>query len=237
MTLEFCPTLESLYRTREAIGRSGKLFSLTSGLSTVNNLLTIREIMFEIQPEKTLEIGMACGGSTLTFASTHRDLKHSPCGQHVAIDGFQRTGFDDVGRMKLAEASLNEYVDIRERLSSLELPRMDEEGRKFQMIYIDGSHRFEDVFLDFYFVRSLTTVGGYILFDDSSDYEVSKVIRFIRKNLANFFTPIPIAKYRSDSAGRRLKYRLGEAFSKTQLAIFLKTQDGERQGSEHLRRF
>jgi len=237
MSLNFCSTLENLYQTREALGRSGNIFRLTSGLSTVNNLLTIREIMLEIQPDSTLEIGMACGGSALTFASTHRDLKHSPCRQHVAIDGFQRTGYDDVGRIKLEEAGLYGYVDVREQLSALELPKMVQNGMQFQMVYIDGSHRFEDVFLDFYFVRYLTSVGGYILFDDSSDSEVAKVVRFIRKNLWDVFEQIPIAKYRSHSRIQRLKYTFGEALYKTQLSIFRKTKDGERQGSQRLHRF
>ena len=60
---------------------------------------------------------------------------------------------------------------------------MIRDGLKFQLIYIDGSHRFEDVFCDFYFVRYLLAVGGYVMFDDSSDSEVAKVVRFVRKNL------------------------------------------------------
>jgi hypothetical protein len=41
----------------EAVGRSGKPFRLTSGLSTVNNLPTIRQTVVEIRPERTMEIG------------------------------------------------------------------------------------------------------------------------------------------------------------------------------------
>ena len=53
--------------TREAVGGSGKSFHLTGGLSTVNNLATIRPIMLELKPERTMGVGMACGGSALTF--------------------------------------------------------------------------------------------------------------------------------------------------------------------------
>src|SRR5947209_8725498 len=119
MAFEFCPTWENFSRTREAMGRSDKLFRLTSGLSTVNNLLTIRQIMLKIQPEQTMEVGMACGGSTLTFAALCCHLKHSPCRQHVALDGFQRSGFDDVGRLKLEETDLSECVEVCEQLSAL----------------------------------------------------------------------------------------------------------------------
>ena len=237
MGLEFCPTLEKLYRTREAVGRSGKPFRLTGGLSTVNNLLTIRQLMLEIQPERTLEIGMGCGGSALTFAATHRDLKHTPCRQHMAIDGFQRSGFDDVGRLMLEEAGLNAYVEVREELSALALPQMVQEGLTFQLVYIDGSHQFEALFCDFYFVRFLTATGGYVLFDDSSDFEVAKVVRFVRKNLTECFEPVPISHYRGETTTQRLKYAIAEALYKTQLSIFRKVKDGERSGKRSLRNF
>jgi methyltransferase family protein len=237
MELEFCPTLENLYRTREAGGRSGKPFRLTGGLSTVNNLLTIRQLMVEIDPERTLEVGMACGGSALTFAATHRDLQHKPCRQHVAIDGFQCSGYDDVGRLKLEEAGLSDYVEVREQLSALALPQMVQEGLKFQLVYIDGSHRFEDVFCDFYFVRYLMAVGGYVLFDDSSDPEVAKVVRFVRKNLRECFEPVPISRYRGQTTAQRLQYAIAEALYKTQLAIFRKIKEGERAGGHTLRTF
>ena len=61
------------------------------------------------KPPRTMEIGMACGGSTLTFAATHRDLKHSSSRQHVAIDGFQLAGNDHVGRLSLEAAGLSDY--------------------------------------------------------------------------------------------------------------------------------
>ncbi len=235
--LKFCPTLEDLYNTREAIGRSGQPFQLTSGLSTINNLLTIRRIMLDIRPQRTLEVGMACGGSTLTIAATLRDLQSAPCQQHIAIDGFQRSGFDDVGRLKLEEARLSEYVQVREQLSSIALPQLVDEGLKFQLIYIDGSHRFEDVFCDFYFARSLADVGGYVLFDDSSDVEVAKVVRFVRTNLADFFEPVSIVQYRAESAIQRLKYSVAERLYKTQLAIFRKIKEGERSGYQKIHRF
>lgn len=237
MAFEFCPTLEKLYRTREPVGRSGKPFRLSSGLSTINNLMTIRQIMFELKPERTLEVGMACGGSALTFAASHRDLKHPPFRQHVAIDGFQRSGFDDVGRLALEEAGLSDYVEVREQLSSVALPQMVEENMQVQLVYIDGSHRFEDVFCDFYFVRQLVSIGGYVLFDDSSDPEVAKVVRFTRKNLQELFEPIPISRYRGHSAVEWLKYTVGEALYKTQLAVFRKIKEGDRSGCTTLRSF
>lgn len=57
---------------------------------------------------------------------------------------------------------------------------MVEENPKFGLVYIDGSHGFEEVFSDFYFVR-YPMACGYLLFDDGSDPEVAKVLHFLRR--------------------------------------------------------
>jgi predicted O-methyltransferase YrrM len=237
MSLSYCPTLEDLYRTRQAVGQSGRTFDLTGGLSTVNNLAAIRHMMLAAKPQRTLEIGMACGGSALTIAASHRDAGFIPCCQHIAIDAWQRDGFDNVARVLLERAGLDGYVEVREQLSSLALPKMLEEKLKFGLVYIDGSHRFEDVFCDFYYVRFLTEVGGFILFDDAADPEVAKVLRFIRANQTNFFERVPVYTFRRMTTPQRLKHSFGDALYKTQLAVFRKIADGERPGGQRLSRF
>jgi len=128
-------------------------------------------------------------------------------------------------------------VDIREELSSIELAMRVKGGRKFQMVYIDGSHRFEDVFTDFYFVRQLIDVDGVILFDDSSSFEVKKVIKFIRRNLPDLFEEISVSRYREQSKILRLIYSLATLFGKTQLTIFRKTNNTDHSVNRKLRKF
>jgi cephalosporin hydroxylase len=234
MDLSFCPVLDELYKKRETVGRSGNLFALTSGLSTLNNLSVLRRLCLEVKPERTLEVGMACGGSALTFASSHRDLGRAPSRQHVAIDGFQREGYDDVGRMQLERAELQDYVEVHESLSCYQLAELARSGDRFGVIYVDGSHRFEDVFVDFYFARTLLEIGGYILFDDSSDPEVAKVVKFIQSNLRHSFTQIPVHYYRDETLFSKIKLAIAERMHRTQLTIFRKTLDGDRPGSQRM---
>jgi cephalosporin hydroxylase len=235
--LSYCPALDQLYRTRFAIGRSGNEFRLTSGLSTRNNLRAIRRLMLETRPRRTLEIGMACGGSTLAFAATHREIQKTAGVCHTAIDAFQQTGFDDVGRLKLAEANLQPYVEVIEELSSRALPKLATAGLQFDMIYVDGSHRFEDVFVDFYYCRELLTVNGYLLFDDSSDRDVAKVIRFALRNSGAAFTRVSGARFRMDSKIQRLMYSVGRLVNKTQLEVLQKVGSKFREPHVLLKRF
>jgi hypothetical protein len=235
--LNFCPVLDEMYSQRTVVGASGKPFTMTSGLSTLNNLLVLRKILLERKPQRTLEVGMACGGSALTFAVTHRDNGADGMGQHVAIDGFQKSGFDDVGRLQLQRAGLDKYVSVRERLSSYELASLAEKGEQFGVVYIDGSHQFEDVFCDFFFVRLILEKHGLVLFDDSSDPEVTKVVKFIETNLAHAFKPVSVSNYRDFSGVARLKYLMAEKMHKTQLRIFEKIDDRIGRTKMPLRKF
>ncbi len=222
MSLEFCTALKSLYSTKEVIGRSGEPFYALNGLSTINNLTIIRQLIMRSKPRKTLEVGLGCGGSALTFAASHRDLGRPPQKQHTAIDAFQTRIFDSVGKIQLEWAGLSGYVDVRESLSCYELARIADSGERFDMVYIDGSHQFADVFCDFYFVRILTAIDGVILFDDSSDGEVVKVIKYIQGNLSAYFRQIPIHRLRNDPLPVKFKYIAAEKLHRTQLAVFRK---------------
>lgn len=217
--LSFCPTLADLYRTRRMVGVSGKPFTLTGGLSTVNNLLAIRHFMAALRPARTLEVGLGCGGSALAFLASHREAGSLPAHQHVAIDKFQAE-FDDAGVEIIRKAGLAEYFEVVRELSSVGLGRMLAAGDRFGLIYIDGSHEFDDVFVDFYFVRRLVDVGGVVLFDDSSDRNVRRVIRYVEGDLAKAFQRIPLSAYRPLTGLAKARMRLAEAMGKTQLVAF-----------------
>ena len=46
--------------------------------------------------------------------------------------------------------------------------RMAQDGRRFGLIYIDGSQEFDDFFVDAYLCARLLEPGGIMLFDDRS---------------------------------------------------------------------
>lgn len=184
MDSEFCPVLNDLLRTRSAVGRSGKVFNDIASLSTRNNLLFLRNAMLELKPKHTLEIGLAFGGSTLVFCAEHQRLGHAPDKQHVAIDPYQPYApYDEAGVVNVEKARLAGYLDYRPEFSEFVLPRLLETNHRFDFIYVDGSHLFENVLLDAFYCARLLNDGGVVAFDDCSDKHVAKVIAFLRSNL------------------------------------------------------
>ena len=65
-----------------------------------------------------------------------------------------RTGFD--------------FIIFKEELSEIALPSLlkEKEGR-FDLIFIDGLHSYDQVMLDFYYANRLIRIGGFIVFDDT----------------------------------------------------------------------
>lgn len=192
--------------------------------------------MLEEAPKDTLEIGMAYGGSALTFAQTHKDLSHGPAKQHIAIDPAQGKEWDDAGRLALQNAKLADYVSVIEEYSSQALPRLVQNGHTAGMVYIDGSHQFEDVLLDFVYTHEMLKVGGLMLFDDSTNSHVRKVLKFIERNYSRTYERVPLYKYRH-SFTERQKIRVASALHKTQLTAYRKLKDGRENWGKPLVQF
>jgi predicted O-methyltransferase YrrM len=229
---ELCPALDMTKSQR--VGKSGRVFDHLDALSTPNNLRTLHALMMELQPARTLEIGLCMGGSALVFCASHKKLGHSGQAQHVALDPFQTTTWDSCGVLAVERSGLEPYLDFREAYSALELPKMVECGDQFGLIYIDGSHLFEDVFLDAYFASRLLTENGVVAFDDSTDPQVAKVLRFLRKNCSGL-RELNLGPFRGEHNG--LAYAVGRWLGKVQLTAFQRIGPIEREWDANFQSF
>jgi len=217
----FCPILRKMLETHQTIGRSGKIHKGLTSLSSIHTLIIIRNIFFQICPEHTLEIGFAYGGSTLVMASSHRDLGRQPAKQHTAIDPGQAFTWDDAGLLNINRAGLKGFLDFRQLYSCQALPNLLEEKRNFDFVYIDGSHLFEDVFIDFYYVNLLLSDNGIVLFDDCTTPDIKKLLRFIDRNFSLTYSKINLTTFRLDS-DKSLKYQFAKITNRTQSTAYQK---------------
>jgi predicted O-methyltransferase YrrM len=201
MTDEFCPVLTQMLAENKTVGRSGKQFTGLASNSTINNLRFIQKTMRERKPERTLEVGLAFGASTLVFCSEHDRLGHEASKQHTAIDPIQPYQlYDEAGVYAVERAGLVSFLDYHPEYSEFALPRLLGEGRRYDFIYIDGSHLFENVLIDAFYCAKLLTDGGLIAFDDCADPHVAKVITFIRSNLSRSLKEILPNDFKSSAA-------------------------------------
>src|SRR5262245_22125841 len=126
------------------------------------------------RPVKIVEIGSFEGRSAVFF------LKYLPQSSIVCIDTFAGTPEEgDVYKVILkdqmpdAEARYERNVapfagrveKIKTRSAAV-LPRLIAEKRRFDLAYIDGGHRYEDVMEDSTAIWQMLTPGGTIIWDD-----------------------------------------------------------------------
>jgi predicted O-methyltransferase YrrM len=212
------PVLAEMLATRRTVGESGKVFEGLGALSTANNLRVLDAYIRRHRPERTLEVGLSYGGSALAIADAHRAIGRSPARQHVALDPYQHSfgewGWDNAGLAALKRAGLDGYMEHRSELSCLALPDLLRAGQSFGMVYIDGSHFFDDVFVDFYYAIRLC--DGIVFLDDSSTPHVRKVLSFVRRNWSQWVREVDVGDYRPVGWRYRIAHRLG----RTQLTAF-----------------
>jgi predicted O-methyltransferase YrrM len=141
---------------------------------------------------RTLEVGLGYGFSTAYLLAALANRQQTEAVVHVAIDPFQFTDWNGIGittAMDLVAASPwlsdSSFQCIHER-SDIALAGLLKEGRVFDLAFIDGYHRFDDVLVDFTMAAQMCPMGGVIVLHDMWLPGIASVAGFIRSNRADF---------------------------------------------------
>lgn len=223
--LKFSSKLEEMIESGKSLDQNGGEVEIR-GVSTLGNIRAIRELLLKERCSKTLEIGLAFGGSALTFLSTLKEISPNDY-HHAAIDPFQTKVWRGSSVKAISDEGFSDHFTLHEDFSSLVLPDLLRRGERFDLIYIDGSHLFEDVFLDFYYSTRLLKKGGVMLFDDCADQHVLKVIKFIRRNYSQFLEELNYSTV--DDPKKPLYKKIGNLLGIRQLCGFTKTNEPPRE--------
>ncbi len=130
----------------------------------------------------TIEIGLGYGLSAL-FVGEGLLTNGDPTARHVVIDPHQATRFSDCGLQFLDEAGLTSFVEHYAEASQIALPRLLSEGRRFDLAFVDGNHRFDGVFVDLVYLGRLVRAGGIVFLDDYQLPAVERAASFFVTNL------------------------------------------------------
>jgi predicted O-methyltransferase YrrM len=142
----------------------------------------LRDLMVAEKAETVVEIGLAYGSSALAIgealvsANRERPL-------HVIVDPLQETAWANVGWEVIRSAGLDAISRLVRQPSSQALPRLVEQGFRADAAFVDGSHRFHEVFTDLYFLRKIVRPGGIIVLDDYWWPSVRTAIRYFESNM------------------------------------------------------
>ena len=125
----------------------------------------LRDLLIAEGVETVVEIGLAYGSSALAIGEALLAVgARRPL--HVVIDPMQATEWANVGWRLLRSARLDSIARLLLQPSSTALPQLVAEGLTADAAFVDGSHRFHEVFVDCYFLGKLVRPGGVVILDD-----------------------------------------------------------------------
>ena len=131
---------------------------------------------------QTIEIGLGYGVSALFICEglvRCGDLR----ARHVVLDPFQAQRFSNCGLQILREAGCASLVEYHDEPSQVALPAFLAQSRQFHFAFIDGSHRFDSVFVDLFYLGRLVRRGGIIVLDDYDLPAIRRAVSFFATNL------------------------------------------------------
>jgi predicted O-methyltransferase YrrM len=125
---------------------------------------------------KSLEIGFAFGISAL--AITESIMKNN--GQkHTIIDKFENQHWNGVGIEILEKAGFSNNFEFYEEYCYNILPRLLNNGRKFDFAYIDSTKQFDWLLNNFFYIDKMLDINGIIVLDDVNFPGIRKLARLI----------------------------------------------------------
>ena len=149
-----------------------------------------------------LEIGFAFGISAFYILS-NKETKLT------SIDPFQKTQWNNKGLELLKEYKFDKRHTLHELKSYVALPKLLEKYNTnyYDFIFIDGFHTFDYTLLDFFYSNLLLKMKGIIIIDDAMHSGVSKCVKYIENNYANFYkkleSPISFAMFQKIDEDKR----------------------------------
>lgn len=142
----------------------------------------LRDLLIAEGAETVVEVGLAYASSALAIGEALAAVD-PPRPRHVIIDPFQESAWRNVGRELLHSAGLDSIAELMTAPSSIALAQMANDGLVADAAFVDGSHRFHEVFVDLYFLRRIVKPGGLIVLDDAWMPSVRTAVRYFETNL------------------------------------------------------
>jgi predicted O-methyltransferase YrrM len=139
----------------------------------------INQLMRTHSTERSLEIGFAYGFSTIWMLDALLSRNNS---LHVSIDPFEKSHYGGIGLYQVQRLAYETRFNWKNDLSIHALSDLIRDAAKFDFIFIDGNHRFDDVIVDFYLSDHILKPGGLITFDDMWMPSIQAAVSFVLNN-------------------------------------------------------
>ncbi|HWY51300.1 MAG TPA: class I SAM-dependent methyltransferase [Chthoniobacterales bacterium] len=180
------------------IDRNGQVHNIDRSSLRHDEALMLASLTCHLRPKRSLEIGLAEGGSCVAICAARRD-----CGilePHLVLDPFQETLTGGAGLLELERLGLRNLVDwLPERSEDYlhEAVRRNESSLDFA--FVDGGHQVGQKLTDAFYLDKVLRPGGVIAFHDGLLISTATAVYFLVKERGYSIVPLP-----PDGSCRRL---------------------------------
>ncbi len=136
----------------------------------------------EQKPASVIDIGLGYGLAAINAVKALLETRGEEFSL-LTIDPNQDWRFSDLGLQFLTEIGVKNQTEFHKRPSELILPELQQQGRKFDFAVVDGTHRFEGVFIDLFYLNNLMMPSSVIFLDDYQIPSVRKAVTFFLSNM------------------------------------------------------
>ncbi len=175
--------LANMYGSSELYGtESDKPVSIDKNTKiSIKQGAMMNEFMRANSVQRSLEVGFAYGFSTVWMLDALRSKTDS---LHVSVDPLQKSLWHGIGLTQVDRLAFGKSFKWIENFSIHALSDFIRRNEKFDFVYIDGNHRFDDVIVDFYLADQIVRPGAIIILDDMWMPSVRAAVNFIVNNRA-----------------------------------------------------
>ena len=142
----------------------------------------LQEWIKKEKPASVIDIGLGYGLAAINAVKALLETRGEDFSL-LTIDPNQDWRFSDLGLQFITEIGVNNQTEFHKRPSELILPELQQQDRKFDFAIVDGTHRFEGVFIDLFYLNNLMTPSSVIFLDDYQIPGVRKAVTFFLSNM------------------------------------------------------
>lgn len=123
----------------------------------------------------TLETGFGCGASAAAIMlATGKE--------HYAMDPAKMRNRIKTGLQLIEDLQLQNLLQFEQKASHAVLPELLRQTVTVDFALVDGDHKFDSAFIDFYYVDLLLKKGGYVMVHDVWLPSVERLVSWIDTN-------------------------------------------------------
>jgi len=205
--------IDRFFETPMKVDRKGGLHDITRSSLRRSEALALAGLVCNLRPEKSIEIGLAEGGSCVAVSVSRRYLQLSK--PHIVLDPFQECLTHGAGLIELKRLGLEDAIAWYPERSESFLHNQWERGETdFDFAFVDGGHDVGQKLTDAFYLNKVLRPGGVIAFHDALLFSTASAVYYLVKECGYSIIVLP-ADGRLYRVLRSVRYafRLGRWYS------------------------